>query len=175
MASNSSTEVEAATPGMPQLDFSTFGNQIFWLVITLVVIYLILSRIALPRIAQVLADRADRISDDLATAQELKDKAQQAEEAYNQSLAAARTEASKIVETTKAEMQAELDKAIEIADAEIAQKAAESEKLIADIRASALESVQDVAKVTTGALVAAMGGAEDAAAVDKAVAQQMKG
>ncbi|MFZ8883347.1 MAG: F0F1 ATP synthase subunit B', partial [Paracoccaceae bacterium] len=44
MATNTSTATEAATPGMPQLDFSTFGNQIFWLVVTLVVIYLILSR-----------------------------------------------------------------------------------------------------------------------------------
>ncbi|MGB1643236.1 MAG: F0F1 ATP synthase subunit B', partial [Paracoccaceae bacterium] len=58
MATNTSTATEAATPGMPQLDFSTFGNQIFWLVVTLVVIYLILSRVALPRIAGVLAERS---------------------------------------------------------------------------------------------------------------------
>ena len=45
----------AETGGMPQLDFSSWPNQIFWLVITLVAIYLILSRVALPRIASVLA------------------------------------------------------------------------------------------------------------------------
>ena len=53
----SDAAVEAG-PGMPQLDFSTFSNQIFWLVVTLVVIYFILSRIALPRIGGALADRA---------------------------------------------------------------------------------------------------------------------
>jgi F-type H+-transporting ATPase subunit b len=42
-------------PGMPQLDLGTFDNQIFWLLITLVVIYLVLSRVALPRIAAILA------------------------------------------------------------------------------------------------------------------------
>ncbi|MBT6506768.1 MAG: F0F1 ATP synthase subunit B', partial [Marinovum sp.] len=51
MASNTTEAAghaaDASAPGMPQLDFSTFGNQIFWLVVTLVVIYLILSRIAL--------------------------------------------------------------------------------------------------------------------------------
>jgi len=46
---------------MPQLDFSTFGNQIFWLVVTLVAIYLILDRVALPRIAEVLAERIGEV------------------------------------------------------------------------------------------------------------------
>ena len=65
MASGTETTTGAGYPatehaeGMPQLDFSTFGNQIFWLVITLVVIYFILNKIALPRIAAVLAERAD--------------------------------------------------------------------------------------------------------------------
>ena len=63
--------VETAKVGMPQLDFSTFSNQIFWLVVTLVVIYFILSRIALPRIGEALADRARTISNDLAEADEL--------------------------------------------------------------------------------------------------------
>ncbi len=48
---------EASGAGMPQLDFSTFPNQIFWLLVTLVVIYFVLSRIALPRIGSVLAER----------------------------------------------------------------------------------------------------------------------
>ena len=44
-------EGAAEAAGMPQLDFSTFPNQMFWLVVTLVIIYLVLSRVALPRIA----------------------------------------------------------------------------------------------------------------------------
>ncbi|TMV83769.1 F0F1 ATP synthase subunit B', partial [Thioclava sp. BHET1] len=35
--------------GMPQLDFSTYGNQIFWLVVALVAVFFILTRVALPR------------------------------------------------------------------------------------------------------------------------------
>ncbi len=71
--------------------------------------------------------------------------------------------------------QAELDKAIAKADAEIAAKAAESEKAISDIRASAVESVEAVAKDTAGAIVAAVGGQADDAAVAAAVDAQMKG
>ncbi|NCW14141.1 MAG: F0F1 ATP synthase subunit B' [Rhodobacteraceae bacterium] len=175
MATNTSTATEAATPGMPQLDFSTFGNQIFWLVVTLVVIYLILSRVALPRIAGVLAERSGTISNDLAAAEELKAKAVAAEEAYNKALADARAEAAKIVATTKADMKAELDAAIAKADAEISQKTAESEKVISEIRATALESVEEVAKNTAMALVSALGGKEDAKTIDAAVSNEMKG
>ena len=175
MATNTSTATEAATPGMPQLDFSTFGNQIFWLVVTLVVIYLILSRVALPRIAGVLAERSGTISNDLAAAEELKAKAVAAEEAYNQALSDARAEATKIVASTKADMKAELDAAIAKADAEISQKTAESEKVISEIRATALESVEEVAKNTAMALVSALGGKEDAKTIDAAVSNEMKG
>ena len=175
MATNTSTATEAATPGMPQLDFSTFGNQIFWLVVTLVVIYLILSRVALPRIAGVLAERSGTISNDLAAAEELKAKAVAAEEAYNQALSDARAEAAKIVASTKADMKAELDAAIAKADAEISQKTAESEKVISEIRATALESVEEVAKNTAVALVSALGGKEDAKTIDAAVSNEMKG
>lgn len=175
MATNTSTATEAATPGMPQLDFSTFGNQIFWLVVTLVVIYLILSRVALPRIAGVLAERSGTISNDLAAAEELKAKAVAAEEAYNQALSDARAEAAKIVASTKADMKAELDAAIAKADAEISQKTAESEKVISEIRATALESVEEVAKSTAMALVSALGGKEDAKTIDAAVSNEMKG
>jgi len=175
MATNTSTATEAATPGMPQLDFSTFGNQIFWLVVTLVVIYLILSRVALPRIAGVLAERSGTISNDLAAAEELKANAVAAEEAYNQALSDARAEAAKIVASTKADMKAELDAAIAKADAEISQKTAESEKVISEIRATALESVEEVAKNTAMALVSALGSKEDAKTIDAAVSNEMKG
>ena len=175
MATNTSTATEAAAPGLPQLDFSTFGNQIFWLVVTLVVIYLILSRVALPRIAGVLAERSGTISNDLAAAEELKANAIAAEEAYNQALSDARAEAAKIVASTKAVMKAELDAAIAKADAEISQKTAESEKVISEIRATALESVGEVAKNTAMALVSALGGKEDAKTIDAAVSNEMKG
>ncbi|MCI5098011.1 MAG: F0F1 ATP synthase subunit B' [Rhodobacteraceae bacterium] len=169
---------EAAHGGgsaMPQLDFSTFSNQIFWLVVTLVVIYLILSRVALPRIAAVLAERQGTITNDLAAAEDLKAKAVEAEKAYNKALADARAEAQRIAAETRAEIQAGLDEAIAKADAEIAEKTAESEKAIAEIKAGALESVAVVAKDTAAEIVTALGGKADADGVAAAVTEQMKG
>lgn len=175
MATDTQSAAEASGPGMPQLDFSTWGNQIFWLVITLVVIYLILSRVALPRIASVLAERQGTITNDIAAAEDLKAKAQDAEAVYDKALIDARAEAGRIVAETKAGIQADLDKAIATADTKIAAKAAEGEKVIAEIRAGALDNVKVVAKDTAKEIVAAMGGKADAKSITAAVTARMKG
>ena len=167
--------VEKAKGGMPQLDFATFPNQIFWLTVTLVVIYLVLSRIALPRISAVLAERSGTITNDIAAAEELKQKAVEAEVAYQQALTDARAQAGAIVAEAKADIQADLDVEIKKADAQIAAKAAESEKAIAEIRDGAVKSVTQVAKDTAKELVAAMGGSADAKTITAAVAARMKG
>lgn len=161
--------------GMPQLCPDWMGNQIFWLVITLVVIFFILSRIALPRIAAVLAERQGTVTNDLAAAEDLKAKAVEAEEAYNKALADARAEAQNIVAEAKAEIKADLDEATAKADAEIAAKSAEGEKKIAEIRASAMESVKEVAEATAQELVVAMGMKADAKTISAAVASRVKG
>lgn len=161
--------------GMPQLDFSTWPNQIFWLAVTLVTIYLILTRIAMPRISAVLAERRGTITNDLAAAEELKQKAVEAEKAYNDALAAARAEAAKIVAKARADIQADLDAATAQADAGIAEKTAQSEARIAEIRAGAVASVTEVAKDTAKEIVAALGGKADARTVTAAVNARLKG
>ncbi len=174
-AAGSCVDSHGSAIGMPQLCFDWFPNQIFWLVITLVVIFLVLSRVALPRISAILAERQGTITNDLAAAEDLKAKAVEAEEAYNKALADARAEAQRIAAEARAEIQEGLDDAIAKADAEIAAKAAESEKAIADIRAGALESIQVVAKDTAAELVTALGGKADTDVIDGAVDAQMKG
>ncbi len=166
---------EVAAPGMPQLDFSTFPNQIFWLAVALVALYLILSRIALPRIGGVLAERAGTITNDLAAAEDLKLKAIEAEAAYEKALADARAEAAKIVAETKAEIQKDLDVATQKAEAEIAARAAEGAKRIDEIRAAAVDAVGVVAKDTAQALVEALGGTADAKTIGAAVTARLKG
>jgi F-type H+-transporting ATPase subunit b len=164
-----------AAPGMPQLDFSSFPNQIFWLVVALVIIYMILSRVALPRIGSILAERQGTITNDIAAAEDLKHKALEAEEAYNQALADARVEASRIVAEAKSVIQADLNDAIVKADAEISVKSAESEKAIAEIRAGAVDSIKEVAKDTAKEIILAMGGKADARTVTSAVNARIKG
>lgn len=161
--------------GMPQLCADWIPNQVFWLLVALVVIYFVLSRIALPRIGAVLAERQGTITNDIAAAEELKHKALAAERAYNDALTQARADANKIVLEAKAEIQQELEAAIAKADSEIAAKVAESEGRIAEIRAGAMDAVTEVARDTAKELVLALGGTADAKAVTAAVAARLKG
>lgn len=174
-AVSSCVDAGGSAVGMPQLCADWIPNQVFWLVLALIAIFLILSKIALPRIAAVLAERQDTITNDIAAAENFKKQAAEAEAAYDKALADARAEAQTIAAQTKAEIQAELDVAISKADAEIAAKAAESEKAISEIRESALSNVEAVAKDTAVEIVAALGGKSDAKAVADAVASRMKG
>ena len=134
----------ASAPGMPQLDFATFGNQIFWLLVVLAVIYWVLSRIALPRIGGVITDRQGAITGDLMAAEEFKLKAKEAEAAYDKALADARTEAQKIVAANKAEIQKELDAAIAHADGESAARAAEAEQRSGESSAACIAEDRNV-------------------------------
>lgn len=161
--------------GMPQLCADWMGNQVAWLVVSLIVIYLILSRIALPRIGAVLAERSGTITNDIAAAEELKQKSVEAEAAYEQALADARVQAAAIVADAKAEIQADLDVELAKADAKISAKAAEGEKAIIAIREGAVKSVTAVAKDTAKELVSALGGSADAKTITAAVSARMKG
>ncbi|EAR50796.1 FoF1 ATP synthase, subunit B [Oceanicola granulosus HTCC2516] len=165
----------AEAAGMPQLDFSTFPNQIFWLLVTLFAIYFVVSRIAMPRIGAVLAERQGTVTNDLASAEELKLRAQEAEAAYDKALADARAEANRIADETRASIQADLDAELARADEQIGAKTAESEAAIAEIRAGAMDSVRDVATDTAKAIVAAFGATADDAAIAAAVDQRVKG
>lgn len=176
MATEAETAGKAAeTVGMPQLDFSTFPNQIFWLVVTIVAIYLVLTRLALPRIGSVLAERQGTITKDIAAAEELKLRAETAEKAYEQALSDARAEAARIIAGAKADIQRDLDGATAMADADLAAKAHEAEARIAEIRKSAIASVTEVARDAAGAIVAALGGKADTNAVTAAVMARLKG
>lgn len=170
------TEVGAVhAVGMPQLDVSTFGNQIFWLLIALAVLYWALSKIALPRIGAVISDRQGAITGDLMQAEDYKKKARDAEAAYDRALAEARGEAGKIVASQKAEIQKDLDAAIMRADADIASRTAESEKRIGAIRASSAADTRSVARDVTAEVLRKFGGRVDDDAIDKAVDAQLQG
>ncbi len=160
----------ATKGGLPQLDFTTFPSQIFWLAVTCFVLFQLMNKIALPRIASVLEERADAIADDLDRAEEFKRKATEAEAAYHQALADARAKAQGIAAETRAEIQKDLDAAMARADAEISARAAESEKRIREIRDSAMAAVAEVASDTAVAVVeAVMPDVADAGAVKAAV------
>lgn len=176
MATQDAEHAAEASVGMPQLDFSTFPNQIFWLVVSIIVLYFIVAKVALPRIGSVIEDRHNAVANDIEQAADFKRKAEDAEAAYNAALTEARAQAMAIAGEAKAEIKADVDAAIAKADAEIAAKSAESSVRIDEIRASALKSIEEVAGVAATDIVAAiMPSATDDKALKAAIAARLKG
>ena len=165
--------IDGSAVGMPQLCVDWYANQVFWLVVALVAIYLILTRVALPRVGAVLAERSGTMSNDIAAAEDLKRQAAAANDAYEKALADARAESQRISGEARAAIKADLDAAIAEADARIAARAAESEAQIASIRAGAMDSVSEVARDVAAEIVTALGGTADGDVVDAAVARRM--
>ena len=161
--------------GMPQLCVDWYPNQIFWLIVALGAIYLLLTRVALPRIASVIAERNGTITNDIAAAEELKLKAAEAEKAYEKALADARSEAQRIGAETRAEIDEKVAEATAKAEAEIAARTAESQKRIAEIRDSAVQTAETVAQDTAAEILAAFGRPAEGDEVSRAVSAAMSG
>jgi F-type H+-transporting ATPase subunit b len=140
----------------PPLDPNNVAPQLIWLVFTFVVLYVLLSRLVLPRIGEVLDERKDRVKRDLASAERLKGETEKALASYEKALADARANASSIARKTREELNAEVEKERKSVEDHLAGKLAEAETSIADKKSEALASVKDIAGDTVTAIVGAL-------------------
>ena len=138
---------------MPQLELLDFAPQLIWLVISFITLYLIMARVALPRIATVIEERRDRIASDLDQAEQLKKKTDEAIAAYEEALAKARAKALGIAQETREALTAEVDAEKAQAEAQISEKTAEAETRIASAKSDALAHVSDVAGDVAEAII----------------------
>ena len=137
----------------PPFDPNTFSHQFIWLLISFVVLYFVMSRMALPRVASVLAERRERIQRDLTEAERLKAETDTALAAYEKSLADARGKAQGLAKDMRDQVAAETDRERRRVDEANAAKLAETEARIADTKLRALANVDQLAAETAGAIV----------------------
>ena len=159
---------QAASGGLPQLDLSTWFNQIFWLVLVFAVLYFLLATFILPRLREGISDREDRISDDLDQASNMQREAEEAEKAYNRSLADARAKAMNVAETTKQSVDAEIAAEIEAADANMERQANVADANIRKIKTKALANIETIASETAIEIVSSLTGKAPTAAAVRA-------
>jgi F-type H+-transporting ATPase subunit b len=158
---------------MPQLDFATFAPQLIWLTLVFGVLYLVMARVALPRIATVIEERRDRIADDLDTAAQLKSDTDDAIASYETALAEARTKAHSIAQETRDRLTAETDAHRADLEGQLAARIADAEKRITATKDKALTSVRDVAVDVADAITQQLLGDSDRAAAERAVDSEL--
>jgi len=175
MATEAHTEHDGGKIPFPPFNKETFASQFVWFVIFFVALYVIIAKLAIPRIGGIVEARKSRIEGDLAEASALKSQSDAALAAYEKSLADARNRAQTLASETRDTLHAQADDARKKLEAELHGKLAAAEKTIAATKSAAMSNVKGIAVDTASAIVQRLiGTAPASSAVEAAVADVLK-
>lgn len=155
----------------PPFDAATFPSQLLWLAITFGALYLVMSKVALPRLGGILENRKALIDADLAAADADRQKTDAAIASYEAALASAKSNAQEIASKTREAIQADLAAKRTAAEADLSAKVSAAEARIAQTKAEALTHVDDIAAETAQAVVGQIVGDVSPESVRAAVAK----
>lgn len=162
--------VDAHAVHFPPFDVTTFPSQLLWLAITFGLLYLLMSRVTLPRIGRILEERHDRIADDLEEANKHKAESEAAQAAYEKALHEARSKANAIASETRARLAADSDANRKSLEADLNARLSTAEQRIGTTKTEAMSHVRGIAVDTAGTIVSTLvGAAAPKADVEKAV------
>lgn len=144
--------------GFPPFNPRHFTSQLVWLVISFGALYLLMSRVTLPRIARILEERRDRIARDLEEAALRRSESEAAQVAYEKALVEARNKANAIAGEARNRLTAESDSNRKNLEASLASKLEEAERRIAATKSEAMSHVRGIAIDTAQAIVSSLAG-----------------
>ena len=175
------TSAHTGAPGggpkapFPPFQFDTFASQVLWFAIAFVALYLLMSKVALPRVGGILAARRERVEGDIQAAQRLRDSANAELAAYDKALADAHARGQAIANDTRDKLNAEAGETRKRLEAELNVKLADAEKTIAATKQAALGNVRGIAVEAAAAIVERLIGTRPAApAIETAVDAALK-
>jgi F-type H+-transporting ATPase subunit b len=146
-------EKAAGGTSVPQFDPSTYVGQVFWLVISFTLLYIMMAKIALPRAGHIIETRSARLAQDLEQARSARDDAQRMQAGYEAGLATARSVARENMATATAAAQAAQTAALTAQNQAIVARVQEAEAKIKAAKTQAMTSIEPAAKELAGAVV----------------------
>jgi len=159
----------------PPFNSQTFASQLFWLALTFIFLYVMMSKVALPRIGAIIDSRQQRIDDDVAEAQKLKAESEAAVASYEKALAEAHSRGQAIAGEMRDKQAAAAETRRKALEAELHTKLAAAEKTIAATKTAAMANVGAIAEDAATAIVERLiGSAPAKPAVSAAVADALK-
>ena len=131
---------------MPQLDWSTYLSQAFWLLVCFCALWILLANLVTPKLADVIEQRKRKINDYVEKAEQLNRQAQNSLLKYQQPLAEAQAQAQKQLDIGRAELKAKLDAKAAKMTKEINQKIADSELVLATEKQETLQQIEAISQ-----------------------------
>jgi F-type H+-transporting ATPase subunit b len=177
-ATHAGTEVPGGghEAAFPPFDSTHFASQLVWLVITFGLLYILMSKVALPRIAGILKERSDKISSDLDAARSAQARAEAARIEHDKTLAEARAKAQAMGQDAHQKLAAEADAKRKALEAELNGKLAAADAQIAETKARAMANVDSIAQDAAASIIQHLTGkTADPQKIAAAVASVAKG
>ena len=134
-----------AQSGLPQLNVATYSSQIFWLIVSFILLYVLMSKMALPKVSEVLELRESEINGNLERADKFQKEIDEVKAGYEQALAKAHADADDVVKKIETATIAKVaDKQNEFGET-ARDRLAKSEANITEAKNEALKSLEEIA------------------------------
>src|ERR1700684_11936 len=141
----STVPAEQSSSGLPQFDIAQWPGQVVWILIVFVVMFILFSRVFVPRVGGTISAREDRIAGDIGDARRMKAQADEEAAAGAAEAAQARARAQRLALDAKARAQAEAASADALEQAKLAEQLAKAEVQISAARDQAMSNVRQIA------------------------------
>jgi len=138
---------------MPQLDPTWFASQLFWLAISFMVLYVLISRVILPPLMKVIGEREDKVNSDLSMAQSYKTQSAQAKDKYEKTMAEARAKAQQLLDDAMLEHKNKAEEAEKKLEQDITAKLREAEERIGAKKQELMTSLEPATNELTATIV----------------------
>jgi len=161
------------TGAFPPFDPANFAPLLIWLALSFALLYILMSKVALPRVHDILHTRQAKINEDLTSANKMRADAKAAAAAHDKTLAEARAKSQALAQETQAKLKAETEAKQHALEADLTAKLAAAEAQIADTKATAMGHVESIAQEAAAAIIQHLTGKPaDTAAVAAAFAKK---
>ncbi len=144
---------QGASGGLPQFDPTWWAGQVVWLAIIFAVLYVVLSKVLLPKVTRTIGEREGKIEGDFAEARRLKADAEAQDAAAAAEMAEARGKAHKLAADAKAKANAEASTRQAAEEAKLNERLASAEAEIRAARDQAMGNVKTIAVETAQAII----------------------
>ncbi len=153
----------------PPFEASTFPSQLFWLAVTFGLLYILMSRVALPRVGAILEQRREAIDGALRAASAAQKEAEEQANALETSLAKARASAQGIAGEARDKSSKEIEARRAAVEKDLSAKLVAAEARITETKSKAMGNVETIAKDAVSTILEQLGSKATDAAIAKAI------
>ena len=150
----------AESGGMPQLNPEFWISQIFWLTLTFGILYLVLSKLILPKISANLESRKSQILENIEAAEKQREECEKKLKEYEEIISKSKLDAKTIFNQAREKVSKDINVKREVLDKQIDNEILKAEDEIKTLRESAPEKINKIAIETSSELIQKLIGAE---------------